>query len=132
MKMFTFGHAIEDAITTPPATVTYQQADAVAKGLAAKYQKADWLYGVGIIPSDKDGFRVEVRTDPRANIPTFPRRINGVCVSVKKTSVPVAVVGIDSLDSDLMNFKRNPISWRAEIGGAHLMGEKREESLKGV
>jgi hypothetical protein len=131
MKIFTFGHAVDDAVQAP-ATITYQQADDVAKALATKYPKADWLYGIGIIPSTKEGFRVEVRADPKANVPTFPDRINGVAVRVKRTPMPAAVVGIDSLDSDLMSFKRNPISWRAEIGGAHLMGEEHEESLKGV
>jgi hypothetical protein len=76
MKMFTFGHALEDAVHT---------------------------FRFGPKPPKKHG--------------KHARR---------------AKVGIDTLDSDLMNFKRNPISWRAEIGGAHLMGEAAEESLKGV
>jgi len=76
MKMFTFGHALEDAVHT---------------------------------------FRFGPK--PKKHV---------------KHARRAKVSGIDTLDSDLMNFKRNPISWRAEIGGAHLMGEAAEESMKGV
>jgi hypothetical protein len=129
MKMFTFGHAVQDAVNT----VSYGQADAVAKGIARQYPKADWLYGVGIVPNKQEGFHVEVRADPKATVPRFPARIDGVCVLVKRAPMPSAVVGMQTLDSDLFSFKRNPISWRAEIGGDRLVGgESHEERLKGV
>jgi hypothetical protein len=79
MKMFTFGHALEDAVHT-------------------------------------------FRFGPKPKTST----------KKQKHARHARVSGIDTLDSDLMNFKRNPISWRAEIGGAHLMGEASEESMKGV
>lgn len=44
------------------------------------------------------------------------------------------VIGIDTLDSDLMNFRKTPVARRTEIGlkSVASKGERHEERLKGV
>lgn len=44
------------------------------------------------------------------------------------------LIGIDTLDSDLMNFRKTPVARKTEIGldSRSMKGERREESLKGV
>jgi hypothetical protein len=44
------------------------------------------------------------------------------------------VIGIETLDNDLMNFRKAPVARRTEIGlkSASVKGEEREERLKGV
>lgn len=53
---------------------------------------------------------------------------------MKKKRKQEIVLGTETLDSDLMNFRKTPVARRTEIGlkSVAIKGEKREESLKGV
>lgn len=55
-------------------------------------------------------------------------------MKIRKRKRMHVVVGIETLDSDLMNFRKTPIGRRTQIGleSVATKGEKREESLKGV